>query len=213
MVTVKELKATLKDMGLPQSGKKSELIERIDKARKNILSPWDSRWMKGRCVVPLNEDNIWKASSRGDIGVVRWFIHRMKMEAEESCHGSFGVKKEYDIDQLSPFGRSALHHASLSGFSSIVRLLLSEGAIDYNGTAYLAACILGWARDVLREHGFTGKSFVELSQVRLLTAKRNLLLVKMEIDYDNILEIEHCVRSIFIDKPIYRRALQKAMKE
>ena len=212
MVTVKELKATLKDMGLPQSGKKSELIERIDKARKNILSPWECGWMKGRCVVPLNEDNIWKASSRGDIGVVRWFIHRMKMESEGKWPGSLGVKKEYDIDQLSPFGRSALHHASLSGFSSIVRLLLSEGAIDYNGTAYLAASLLE-PRAVLKEYGFTGKSFVELPQVRLLTAKRNLLLVKMEIDYDNTLEIEQYVRSIFIDKPIYRRALQKAMKE
>jgi len=213
MVTVIQLRQTLKDMGLKTGGSKSELIKRIDDAKKDILSPYMSNWMRGHNIPPLNEDNIWKASSRGDIGGVKWFIYKFKMEAEGKWPGKIGEKSYYNIDQLSLFGRSALHHASLSGSSHIVRLLLSEGAIDYNGSVY-SACVLPQDHNIMEEYGFTGGKFVELPHVKLLNAKRNLLLAKPpELNYDIIMEIEKIIKYIFTDKEIYRNTLMRAIRE
>jgi len=53
MVTVKELKKELKELGLPVSGLKAVLIDRLETYKAD-----------------LNKDNIWEASAKGNIQAV-----------------------------------------------------------------------------------------------------------------------------------------------
>ena len=185
MVTVKELKKELKEFGLPVSGLKAVLIDRLE-TYKADLSKAD-----------LSKDNIWEASAKGNIQAV-----------VEFCKD-----ERNDINQLSVFDRSALHQASLCGQRHVIYYLIKKGAYDYNGNAYLSGTPL--ARDLLRKHGFRGKPFLANPDVKLLNSKRKLCLLHIDElkDYDLILIIQELVEKLFTDKTSNHKIFQRFLNE
>ena len=123
VVTLKEINKELKKKGLKTTDNKAQLVDRLkgNQWTASYIPPGNFLTGKG---TPY--DNIWVASVQGDYSMVQRHLQISK------------TKPGYNIDQLSPFGRTALEQASLAGHIHIVRYLINEGAMDLNGTAYLS---------------------------------------------------------------------------
>ena len=195
MVTVKELKQELKTKGLKISGNKAQLIDRLKG------NHWTTSYTPPGNFSSTSGDNIWCAAVQGNSHMVLRHINTSKM------------KSGYNIDQCSPFGRTALEQASLGGHIHTIRLLIKEGAMDLNGNAYLSTNPI--CRKMLTNMGFKGRSFLCLPQVNLLVAKRNLVLAQINdiVDYDTLLLIIEYTRKSFANGPVYHSVLKRSLMQ
>jgi len=185
---VKELKKELKKKGLITSGTKTQLIERLTGNIWTFSYTPPGNFLTG-------PDNIWVSSVQGNYSMVRRHIHASKMESG------------YNIDQLSPYGRTALHQACLGGNINIILFLIKEGSLDLNGSAYLSSS--RGTRKIMSKFGFKGESFICLPQVKLLQAKRNLVLSQIDIDYDVLSLIVESTRKCFTSKESHHSVLRR----
>ena len=196
MPTIKEVKEELKKKGLKTSGNKAQLIDRLKGNHFTASYTPPGNFSTG---TGTPDDNIWAAAVQGNYSMVQRHIKTSK------------IKPGYNIDQFSPFGRTALDQASLGGHLHTIRLLIKEGAIDLNGTAYLSTNPI--CRKMLTNMGFKGHSFLCLPQVKLIVAKRNLVLSQIDlgVDYDTLLLIIEYTRKCFTNGPLYHAVLQRSL--
>ena len=159
------------------------------------------------------EDDLWRASVRGDLELVQWFVQ---------AHRDSVPAGRFDIDVLGPYGRSALYQAALGGHSGTVQWLISQGAADSDGTAYLA-CTNPGTRTVMAAAGFKGKQFNTTLRVRLIRAERRLVvaLATMHervgseddgvfgLDFDILQLLVREADKCFRDAPSHRRTLKR----
>ena len=184
MPTVKELQNELRTSGLPVTGLKTELIKRLNEYKNSDI------W---------NASDIWDASVRGDI---KRIIEIIKEEKKLGIH---------DINRLSQFGRPALHQAALVGQVNVVNFLINNGGYDFTGIAYLSGT--PGARKIMRKHGFKGKCFLQLPEVKLMKAKQNLVISQIDTDYDITMILADLVKKIFIDSPKFHKTFHKSLYE
>ena len=196
MPTIKEVKEELKKKGLKTSGNKAQLIDRLNGNQWTSSYTPPGNFLTG---TGTPYDNIWVASVQGNYSMVQRHLQISK------------TKPGYNIDQLSPFGRTALEQASLAGHIHTVRYLINEGSMDLNGTAYLSTNTI--CRKMLTKMGFKGHSFMCLPQVKLLVAKRNLVLSQIcgELDYDTLLMIIGYTQKCFSNGPLYHSVLKRSV--
>jgi hypothetical protein len=161
----------------------------------------------------LSRDDVWRAAVRGDLTMVQHFVREMRTKLPAA---------EFDINTVSPFGRSAIYQAALGGHTDTVRWLLSQGASDPNGTAYLA-CTHPPTRRAMAAAGFRGKDFDNDHRVKLLRAERRLTLAVavmherlgasvdglFGLDYDVLLLLVRTADSIFRDIRVYQQVVSK----
>jgi len=149
-----------------------------------------------------DSDNEWSAAVKGDINMVKYYIRK---QAGFKKSGQFG----FDIDKLSPYGRSALYMGALGGHLEVVRWLISEGAIDFDGTAYIS-CVNPIVRKEMNNAGFKGRNFKFLPHTQLLQAQRRMMISQIDIyDYD-VMEvvvdyIDECLKEISSHRNTFKR--------
>ena len=191
MVTVKELKEELKELGLRRTGPKKDLINRLEEYKKKKVINTLEEYRKEQ----NKKYDIWELCRRGNISGVKYLVD------------SEGLKGNFGINRLSPHDRSPLHMAALCGRSNIVSYLIKNGAYDYNGNAYLSGTVE--ARNLMCQYGFKGLMFSKLPDVKLLNAKRRLCLSNIDIEYDLILVIQKQIERIFTDKLSNHKVLHR----
>jgi hypothetical protein len=163
------------------------------------------------------EDDLWRAAVRGDLEMVQHFVEQLR---------SSTTVAQFDIDKLGMYGRSALYQAALGGHSRIVQWLISQGAGDPDGTAYLA-CSDPTTRAVMAAAGLKGKQFNATPAVRLIRAERRLALAMgtmhdrlgseveglFGLEYDLVTVLVWRTDACFRDIPLHRRTLTRWKKQ
>jgi len=194
MLSVKELKKELKKRELRTSGNKKQLFERLTGSNWTFSNTPSGNFLTGN---NTPSENIWVAAVQGNTSMVKRHIREGQM------------KPGYNIDQLSPFGRTALEQASLGGNINTIKLLIQGGSFDLNGTAYLSSNHV--CRRMMGNMGFKGHSFLSLPQVKLLQAKRNLEISKIDMDYDVLTLIIAYTRKCFTNEPTHHAVLKRSL--
>ena len=162
------------------------------------------------------EDDVWRASLRGDTQMVGYYVESLK---------SATAFAKYDINTLSQYGRSALYQAALGGHEDTVRWLISQGASDFDGTAYIA-CSDPNTRLTLRKAGFNGKgTFNDIIEVKKMKSERKLVLAlgmmnhrvcnenMSYLDYDIICKLIENIEITFKDTRKYRNTFKRWNKQ
>ena len=78
----------------------------------------------------ISRKDLWCAAACGDLTMVQYFVRQMQATAASGG--------DFNIDALSPSGRSALYLAALGGHKATGRWLIDQGASDLEGAACLA---------------------------------------------------------------------------
>jgi|TARA_B110000285_G_C14969853_1_gene535995 ankyrin repeat protein len=196
MLSTKELKKELKKRGLGISGNRTQLIDRLTGNKWTLTYTPSGNFLTGS---NTPSENIWIAALQGNYSMVRHHLYESIM------------RPNYNIDQLSLFGRTVLHQACLGGNSSIITLLIKEGSIDLSGTAYLASSRNN--RKILSNFGYKGLTFISLPHTKLLQAKRNLALSQMDINYDIITLLVKYTNKCFTNKPLHHAVYKRSLNE
>ena len=162
------------------------------------------------------EDDLWRASLRGDTQMVKYYVESLK---------SINNFANYNINILSKYGRSALYQAALGGHEDTVSWLISQGASDLDGTVYIA-CSDPNTRQTLSKAGFSGKrKFNNNIEVKKMKSERNLVLAlglmnqricresMLYLDYDIICKLIENIEITFKDTRKYRNTFKRWNKQ